>query len=126
MNCLLGLLIFPKELYEDKIRPISKTQLEKWGFQLSYIKKWGENGENQQDLFYIIRRLRNSIAHGSIQVGKEGKEITFIEFKDTDPNNQEDIFEVKIPKEDLKNFVQNLAHSIIDDDPCPKHNKKKE
>ena len=104
INCLLGLLIFPKELYEDRLRPISKTQLEKWGFQLSFIKKWGEKGENQQDLFYIIRRLRNSIAHVSIRVGKEGKEIVFIEFKDTNPENLEDIFEVRMSKDDLKNF----------------------
>ena len=126
MNCLIGLLFLPRTLYDKKLKKMPVTQLEKWGLRLSYVKKWGIVEENQRNAFDVVRRMRNSVAHVNFRMDKYGKEIAFIEFKDTNPRNSEDIFDMKIPKDDLKDFVQNLAQSIIDEDLCPKHNEKKE
>ena len=112
INCLLGLLVLPKQKHIHNIPQIPVSQLaEKWDFREEFIERWGNVQENMRDLPYIVLRMRNSVAHMNITILGNGETIEFIEFNDDKYSNN--IFKAKIPVKNLKTFVKNLAKSII-------------
>jgi len=66
LNCLLGLLIVPKETSLKKIPTDSITDLNKWGISPDSIRNIGKKtkkNKNPDTLRGIVYNLRNSVAH---------------------------------------------------------------
>lgn len=109
LNCLLGLLVVPKESCLSEIPRIPITELEKWGINPSAIKAFGKsNGQNDdpQNLRGLVWRLRNAVAHFRFKPVPEHGEVTAFNFKDKSG------FEATIPLAELRVFVERLAAHI--------------
>jgi HEPN pEK499 p136 len=66
LNCLLGLLVVPKESSIDKIPTDPVVNLKNWGITPSSIRAFGKQTEKNQypqTLRGIVHNLRNSVAH---------------------------------------------------------------
>lgn len=109
LNCLLGLLIVPKEACLDAIplEPIDNTK--KWGIPRDAIKslgKFNNPNRNPENLRGLVWRLRNAVAHFRFKPIPEVGEVKAFYF--TDQNE----FEAEINLDDLKVFVEKLAQKI--------------
>ena len=111
LNCLVGLLIVPKEacLAEIPLEPIE--ELEKWGINPSAIKEFGissSDDNNPRNLRGLVWRLRNSVAHFRFKPLPEDGEVLAFNFKDKSG------FEATVPIAELRVFVERLAKHIRD------------
>lgn len=107
INCLLGLLVVPKETVLDAIPETPLSELDKWGIEPASIKDPGTSrGPKDLDpntLRGLVANLRHSVAHFRIQpVPKEGDVVAF-EFR-----NDRGLYAV-IPISELRNFVRRLS-----------------
>ena len=101
LNCLLGLLVVPKEscLKEIPLDPI--TELEKWGISPSAIKTFGRSKELDRDprnLRGLVWHLRNAVAHFRFRPVPPHGEVTAFNFQD------ESGFEATVPLNDCARF----------------------
>ncbi|MFZ5809259.1 MAG: HEPN family nuclease [Chloroflexota bacterium] len=111
INCLLGLLVLPKERCYVSIPELSLDQLTEWGLAPEFIQSWGNHPHNLKPeqyctLLEIVQRLRNGVAHTHVKPLGNGNEITKLEF--TDRNG----FRAVVPVQNLKIFVTKLAQSV--------------
>ena len=70
MNCLLGLLIVPKEKFLQQIPEDSLEDLAKWGITPDSIKQAGQptsNNPRPDTLRGLVTNLRHAVAHFSIK-----------------------------------------------------------
>ncbi len=91
------LFLYPKEseLTNVNIEDINIAQ-----FQITAL---GEKANNEEtDKAYLLRRIRNSIAHGNFKI-----EQSSIEFKDNNKSNT-NLFESKISIGDFGNFINDF------------------
>jgi len=105
INCLVGLLIIPKERSLNRIPEIPITQLGEWGVSPSCIKSFGGVGQGIQTSFTlrdVVRKLRNSVAHFRIIPMSLNKQCIAFNFKDNG-------FEAEIPVQEMRDFVERLA-----------------
>lgn len=126
VNCLLGLLIVPKEkLLFSKIPDTAYESLIDWGIQPKSIKSFGkcEYGHSHKpNLNQLVRRLRNSVAHFRISPIHENLKVTGFQFKDRNG------FQADISLDELKTLVKKLAAHLeigaepgrqqVDNDEC--------
>ena len=109
LNCLLGLLVVPKEfcLAEIPLDPISN--LEKWGINpdaiISFVSSSEENND-PKNLRGLVWRLRNAIAHFRFKPIPEHGQVTAFNFKDQSG------FEATVPLAELRIFVERIADHI--------------
>lgn len=118
INCLLGLLILPKEHFFQDIPALPIEELQDWGIEESMIIDWGADRDERrkrksvplwelprapQDLREIMRGLRNGAAHIRIQPTSKDGQVAAIRFQD---NNG---FEALVPVSNLEKFVTKLA-----------------
>lgn len=109
LNCLLGLLVVPKEscLKAIPLTPIS--ELGTWGINPSVITSYGKSSEpdnNPQNLRGLVWRLRNSVAHFRFKpVPAKGEVVAFC-FADKSG------FLANVPLAELRIFVERLASHI--------------
>lgn len=112
INCLLGLLVLPKEQFESELPTKLLDECKEWGLSKDIVKSWGTYPkELRQDkpkhVREFVRRLRNSAAHCNFKVlGRDGK-IHLIEFKD---DHQ---FCAEFPVGNLHTFVTKLAEFLL-------------
>ena len=112
LNCCTGLLVLPKEIYEQSI-PVTEIPVNGslWGLKRSYLS-FGSQGQNF-GLNDIIRRLRNGICHFNVQTVPDGSgEISTLIIKDSNPNGTS-TFEAQLPIKAFKELVTNLAHHVV-------------
>jgi hypothetical protein len=106
LNCLLGLLIVPKETSIDKIPTDPISELKKWGIEPSSIMKFGRTTDTNRypkTLRGIVWNLRNAVAHFRFKpIHKEGKCIGFT-FDDASG------FKARIMNDQMRDFVEKLA-----------------
>ncbi len=102
---LLPHIVLPKEIEFDNIPDNVRVSnlKEEWG--LTHL-------DQKYKLRYVIRRLRNAIVHGRIEVSED----LIFTFKDIDPKNPENIFEISFNKTQLLNFTQAFAYWLITKD----------
>ncbi|KFD40514.1 hypothetical protein DK28_0204430 [Peptococcaceae bacterium SCADC1_2_3] len=126
INCLVGLLILPKERFYKKIPNTPINQLKDWGLRADHIIKPGMEKRSLKELTIekltlkeVVRRMRNSVSHFKLEVRGDGNEITHLVFSDqhivfSDQHKlkKKDVFEAVIPVECLKTFVTKLAQSV--------------
>ena len=116
INCLLGLLVLPKEKCYDKIPETPLKDLNDWGIRDTHIRHGRcdccKRPFNTINLRQLVRRMRNSVAHMKIRVLDDGKHISEINFKD------KTLFEATVPVECLRTFVKKLTDFIINESGC--------
>jgi hypothetical protein len=105
INCLVGLLILPKEKLFEKIPDFNIQDLtDDWGIKPEHITdiRCPSCGYKLRN---VIRQMRNSVAHMRVKAFSDGKDIEILEFRDTG-------FAARIPVESLKVFAIKLATTV--------------
>ena len=114
LNCMLGLLVFPKEKYSDKIESAPYTE---WGIKDSISICKAKNGKDSKKVIDVIRHLRNAVCHGHFEMKDErGEEkITHVEFYDCQNKKKpkDRNFEAKISTEELKKFLLKFSDHLL-------------
>jgi len=115
INCLLGLLVLPKERHLSKIPDTPLTQTPEWGIQPNHIVNAGKNCEGERrmadtiTLRQVVTDMRHSVAHILFKPYGDGQQIKDIELR-TDRSK----FKAKLSVTEFKSFVQKLAEAVID------------
>lgn len=109
LNCLLGLLIVPKETSIERIPCDPLSDLDKWGVKPSSIKSVGnptkKNG-NPDTLRGVVWNLRNAVAHFQVRPLARDQQCAGFEFK------AESGFKAVLSLEEMKALVQKLASHL--------------
>ena len=80
INSLLALLVFPREIFFDKIPSINKKMMIMKGWPLP-----DEEGNKVTNLRELIINMRNAVAHCNIELVNDGNEIIGIRFRNFSP-----------------------------------------
>jgi hypothetical protein len=70
INCLLGLLVLPKEAYWDDLPEVPHASLGEWGVDPKSIVSFGKCSSgvmHEPSLRELVRRLRNAVAHFKVE-----------------------------------------------------------
>ena len=121
INSLLGLLIIPKERLFNRVptTPLDQLNPAQWGSVSDWLTqpaKCDLGHVHTLTLQQLVRKLRNAVAHFKIHPYPAKGDVAGFEFSDR-------LFKVKIPVNDLKLFVTQLAFELAepqkkDDTPC--------
>ena len=106
INCLLGLLVVPKEALIDKIPMAPFESLAEWGISPSSIRSVGKceyDHEHAPNLRQLVRRMRNAVAHFKVDPVHKDKKVTGFSFKDRSG------FYAVVPLSEIKEFVTKLS-----------------
>lgn len=106
LNCLLGLLIVPKEGLLERIPAAPYEELEGWGIRLTSILSPGRcefGHDHMPDLRQLVRRMRNAVAHFRIDPRVEAGVVQGFVFRDRNG------FHAKISLQELRDFVVKLS-----------------
>lgn len=109
INCLLGLLIVPKETLIQKIPAIPFENLADWGIKPSSIKSPGKceyGHEHLPNLRQLVRRMRNAVAHFKIEPFPASGNVEGFTFQD----NYD--FCASVSLNELQVFVTKLAEHM--------------
>ncbi len=85
LNCLLGLLVVPKERSFNKIPKEPISSLNNWGISPDSIKTFGkefDGSDRKENLQQLVRGLRNAVAHFRISPINEKGKVKGFKFKD--------------------------------------------
>ncbi len=107
INCLLGLLVVPKETMMHAIPETPLSELKKWGIEPSCIKATGElKGKNDPDpktLRGLVFNMRHAVAHFRIKPIPSDGEVQAFQFKNDRGLHAE------VPLAELCEFVKRLS-----------------
>ena len=109
LNCLLGLLIVPKESCLKAIPPHPLIVLSAWGITPDAIKTIGYSSGTDDDprnLRGLVWHLRNSVAHFRFRPIPENGEVRSFDFRDQSG------FHATVSLTELKVFVERLAKHL--------------
>lgn len=108
LNCLLGLLIVPKEKSINKIPEDAVSDLDRWGISPSSIERWGKikGKDHPQNLRQLVWSMRNAVAHFRIEPQEKNRECIGFDFTDQSG------FRASISLEELHCFVERLARHL--------------
>lgn len=109
LNCLLGLLIVPKEASLARIPLDPVTELERWGISPTAIARCGrKNKANPQPetLRGVVHNLRNAVAHFRFSPQHHDGQVAAFEFDDDNG------FEATIAVAEMRVFVEKLADHL--------------
>lgn len=108
INCLVGLLIIPKEKWFDSL-PTEIVNRNDWGISDSDILLIKGDLKSVQQ---VARRIRNSISHYNFKVLGDGSgQLEKIKFEDRDGSIE--TFEATIKIEDMRVFVEKLTDYLV-------------
>lgn len=106
INCLLGLLILPKESLNNSIPSIDFDNLAEWGIQPSSIKALGScnyGHGHKPNLKQLLARLRNAVAHFKIEPCHQSGVVLGYSFRDRNG------FHAEICLKEIREFSFKLA-----------------
>lgn len=109
INCLLGLLILPKEALLDKIPATPLDSLNEWGIQPNSIKnprKCDYGHQHDLSLRQLVRRMRNAVAHFQVEPFPKKGDVVGFTFKDRNG------FRAELTLSELKKFVVKLSEHL--------------
>ena len=108
VNCLLGLLVVPKEAWYEDIPKEDFNSLSDWGIRPDSITpgkcKYGY--EHQPNLRQLVTKLRNAVAHFDVEPIIKGNEVGGFLFKDWDG------FCAALSLGEIEAFVHHLASHL--------------
>lgn len=120
MNSMVGLLIFPKEVFFNRIRSLSLDKFEENHWPKPEIILWMGVGsddpsfKNQRiNLRQIIIAMRNSVSHASFNFESTGQEIEKVTFIDKDRKNVTKRTKITFGTVDLKEFILRFADEML-------------
>jgi HEPN pEK499 p136 len=109
VNCLLGLLVVPKETVLNAIPESPLSELPKWGISENCIKNPGlptPKNPRPETLRGLVTNLRHSVAHFRIKPVPATESVHSFEFR-----NDKKLHAV-IPITELRNFVRLLSEHL--------------
>lgn len=106
INCMLGLLVLPKEKDYNNISDRDHIHFSDLGIAKEDIASWGNIAEGDRTAARFIRCLRNSVAHLQIESISEDGEIEGLRFCDHCG------FEAVFPINKLKKFLIKLSQQM--------------
>jgi HEPN pEK499 p136 len=109
VNCLLGLLVVPRETALKSIPEEPLTEIENWGVSRTSIKNVGRKTENAPDpetLRGFVSNLRHSVAHFRIEPVPANEEVH--SFKYVNDRG----FEAVITISEMRAFVTRLSEHL--------------
>jgi HEPN pEK499 p136 len=110
VNCLLGLLIVPKERWITRIPADPLSRLPDWGISPNAVKSFGKcptcGSPRSENLRELVWSMRNAIAH--FRLAPFGRSGHVAGFKLTDRNG----FEADIELHEMRAFVEKLAEHL--------------
>jgi HEPN pEK499 p136 len=104
LNCLLGLLIVPKETSIDKVPDEPIADLGRWGISPQSIESFGRN--HPKTLRQVVWSLRNAVAHFRFEPVHEKHKCIGFRFHDQSG------FKATIKNEEMRIFVEKLAKHL--------------
>lgn len=104
LNCLLGLLIVPKEKSFDKIPNDPVDRLGDWGISPASIKSFGR--KDSKTLRQVVRGLRNAVAHFRFEPMHVSGRCVGFRFHDDSG------FRATIENDEMRVFVEKLAQHL--------------
>lgn len=113
INCLLGLLVLPKELHFESIPDIPITKLEGWGLKAEHVTEPGvtKNGLprniDELTLKEFVKDMRDSVAHILFKTYTTNNQITHLEFY-TDKSK----IRVMLSLQEFRQFILKLVEPI--------------
>lgn len=111
LNCLLGLLIVPKEASLTRIPLDPVADLEKWGISPTSIRRCGRQNKanpNPETLRGVVHNLRNAVAHFRFSPQHRGGRVAAFDFEDDNG------FEATVEIAEMRIFVERLARHLED------------
>lgn len=111
LNCLLGLLVVPKQTVINQFPVTPLAEAGKWGVTADWLVRAGKvqaDDSHPGHLRGLIWRLRNSVAHFRFEPVPLSGEVTAIRF--TDQNG----FEAIIPLTCLRSFVREVGTFVLE------------
>lgn len=110
INCLIGLLVLPKEKWNDQIKKLP-DDITAWGVPHNAVESWGKckccGKDSDQNLTQCLRRLRNAASHIRFAPVTDGGIISGWTFEDKSG------FKATLQKEHLRGFLNELAESLL-------------
>ena len=114
INSFLGLIVFPQEKDEERVFEISvdpQTIERVYSGRKRNTYKGERKEENLKNLIY---HFRNAISHGHIEASmNKENEICKLSFRDVNPRNQDETFQIDIKVPVLRAFVLEFSESLI-------------
>ena len=109
VNCLLGLLVVPREKSYERIPNDPIADIYKWGIPIESIISYGKcscGDAHPKTLRQLVRSLRNSVAHFKLTpINDNGKVAGFL-FKDRSG------FKAELKLSNLNIFVNKLSEEL--------------
>lgn len=109
VNCLLGLLVVPKESLIDKVPIDPFDQLSSWGIRPESIQRTGHcdyGHEQKSNLRQLVRRLRNALAHFNVDPIHDRGVVSAFRFEDRNG------FRAVVPLSELHTLATRLAEHL--------------
>lgn len=109
INCMVGLLVVPKEALLAKIPAEPFESLAKWGIRCGSIRSTGKcnyGHEHVPNLRQLVQRMRNAVAHFQIEPFPSKGEVQGFIFKDRNG------FDARISLPELHDLVVKLAKHL--------------
>ena len=108
LNCLLGLLVVPKELCLKSLPTDPIDDSRKWGISPDAIQLGAPI-----TLQCLVRRLRNAVAHFHFKPDPDRGEVEAFDFWDKDPPPRARVnFRARVKLSELREFVERLAEKL--------------
>ena len=109
VNCLLGLLVIPKEVFRTQLPSDSLTKLSEWGINPSSIKCVGnptDDNSKPSTIRGLVNNLRHSVAHFDVTPKSDGENVDAFVFKNRSG------FHAEITLQEMRDFVRKLTASL--------------
>jgi hypothetical protein len=111
VNCLLGLIVFPRERGYRQITDTRCLDFDDLGIKERNVLSWGKIPRRDKNVARFLRCMRNAVAHIQIESISGDGEIQSLYFSD------ESGFEAVFDIETVKTMVRKLAECIQCDRP---------
>jgi hypothetical protein len=109
VNCLLGLLVIPKETVLQAIPEVPFSELPNWGISVTSIKSPGrptKTNPKPETLRGLVVNLRHSVAHFRVKpLPAKGEVHSFEYTNDVD-------FHAIVPLSEMRSFVEKLSEHL--------------
>ena len=109
INCLVGLLVVPKEILIEKVPDTPLESLIDWGVGPHSIKNSGKceyGHKHTLNLRQLVRRLRNAVAHFKIDPFPKQGNVKGFHFQDRNG------FHASLSLPEIKQFVTKLSQHL--------------
>jgi hypothetical protein len=109
LNCLLGLLVLPKEQFLQHIPEDSLSELSKWGISPSSIINPGrptKTNPRPETLRGLVTNMRHAIAHFNVKPVPPTSAVKYLEY------TNESGLKARVDVHEMRAFVSRLAEHL--------------